>query len=318
MVTVLLVASALFCWGALSARLERADLTAPIVFVAVGLLLSFLVPLTSHVDAEALTVLTEVTLVWVLFSDAARVSLADLRADAGVYGRLLGLALPVTVLLGWGLAAALFGGLFGAASLWLALFVGAALAPTDAALSAAVLNNPHVPARVRGIVNVESGLNDGIVTPVVLVALAGAASGEGGHAVSGTRCSSCSSGSCVGAAVGAAGGRLLRGRRGARLGGRGLRRASPCWPWPWPPTPPRSCAVATGSSPPSPAGIAFGAAAGRRPARRGRGVRRADRAAWPRCWCGPSSVRWRCPRGRRRRRLAARCSTRCSASRSCA
>ena len=194
MVTVLLVAAALFCWGALSARLERADLTAPIVFVAVGLLLSFLVPLTSHVDAEALTVLTEVTLVWVLFSDAARVSLADLRADAGVYGRLLGLALPVTVLLGWGLASALFGGLFGAASLWLALFVGAALAPTDAALSAAVLNNPHVPARVRGIVNVESGLNDGIVTPVVLIALAGAASGEGGTGL-GTRCSSCSSGS---------------------------------------------------------------------------------------------------------------------------
>jgi NhaP-type Na+/H+ or K+/H+ antiporter len=213
MVTVLLVAAALFCWGALSARLERADLTAPIVFVAVGLLLSFLVPLTSHVDAEALRVLTEVTLVWVLFSDAARVSLADLRADAGIYGRLLGLALPVTVLLGWGLASALFGGLFGASSLWLALFVGAALAPTDAALSAAVLGNPHVPARVRGIVNVESGLNDGIVTPVVLIALAAAASGEGGthlwHAVLELLI-----GVLAGAGVGAAGGLLLRVARG--------------------------------------------------------------------------------------------------------
>ena len=211
MVTVLLVTAALFCWGALSARLERADLTAPIVFVAVGLLLSFLVPQTSHVEAEALTVLTEVTLVWVLFSDAARVTLAELRADAGVYARLLGLALPVTVLLGWWLAAALFGGPFGAGSVWLALFVGAALAPTDAALSAAVLGNPHVPARVRGIVNVESGLNDGIVTPVVLIALAGAAAARAG------RPRPCRAqllvGILVGAAVGTAGGWLLRNPR---------------------------------------------------------------------------------------------------------
>jgi NhaP-type Na+/H+ or K+/H+ antiporter len=62
------------------------------------------------------------------------------------------------------------------------------LAPTDAALGSAVISNPVVPARIRRILNVESGLNDGIVTPVVLVALAGAAAAEGhgngvGHAV---------------------------------------------------------------------------------------------------------------------------------------
>jgi NhaP-type Na+/H+ or K+/H+ antiporter len=207
--TLLLVTIALFCWGALSARLERADLTAPIVFVAVGLGLSFLVPIGTQLEAEALTALTEVTLVWVLFSDAARVGLRELRADAGIYGRLLGIALPVTVLLGWGLAAALFGSLFGAAGVWLALFVGAALAPTDAALGAAVIANPRVPARIRGIVNVESGLNDGIVTPVVLIALAGAAAGDHaaglGHAVLQLLI-----GVLAGAGVGAAGGRLLR------------------------------------------------------------------------------------------------------------
>jgi NhaP-type Na+/H+ or K+/H+ antiporter len=207
--TLLLITAALFCWGTLSARLERADLTAPIVFVAVGLGLSFLVPLGQHAEAEALTVLTEVTLVWVLFSDAARVSLRELRADAGVYGRLLGMALPVTVLLGWWLAAALFGGLFEGAAVWLALFVGAALAPTDAALGAAVMGNPHVPARVRNIVNVESGLNDGIVTPVVLIALAGAASGQGGTSL-GRAMLRLLVGVLAGAGVGAAGGWLLR------------------------------------------------------------------------------------------------------------
>ncbi len=63
-------------------------------------------------------------------------------------------------------------------TVWLALLVGAALAPTDAALGAGVMVNPAVPARLRRLLNVESGLNDGIATPVVLVAVAGAA----GHA----------------------------------------------------------------------------------------------------------------------------------------
>jgi sodium/hydrogen antiporter len=52
--------------------------------------------------------------------------------------------------------------------------VGAALAPTDAALGAGVMLNRAVPARISRLINVESGLNDGIATPFVLVALAGA------------------------------------------------------------------------------------------------------------------------------------------------
>jgi hypothetical protein len=56
--------------------------------------------------------------------------------------------------------------------IWLALLVGAALAPTDAALGAGLMVNPAVPARIRRLINVESGLNDGIATPVVPVAVA--------------------------------------------------------------------------------------------------------------------------------------------------
>jgi NhaP-type Na+/H+ or K+/H+ antiporter len=63
--------------------------------------------------------------------------------------------------------------------LWLALLVGAALAPTDAALGVPVVTNPVVPSRIRRLITVESGLNDGIVAPVVMLALAGAASAEG-------------------------------------------------------------------------------------------------------------------------------------------
>lgn len=205
MTTVFLLAAALFGWGALSARLERADLTAPIVFVAVGFALSRWAPLDAHLEAEALKVLTEVTLVWVLFSDAAQVGLRELRADAAVYVRLLAVALPVTVVLGWALAAGVVGGL----SVWLALFVGAALAPTDAALGAAIMGDRRVPSRVRRIVNVESGLNDGIVTPVVLLAIAGAAAAEHGGGV-GHAVLELLVGVLAGAAVGAAGGWLLR------------------------------------------------------------------------------------------------------------
>jgi NhaP-type Na+/H+ or K+/H+ antiporter len=170
------IAASIFCWGLVSARLERADLTAPIVFVVVGVVVANLTSLKPEPEAEIVKLVTEVTLAWVLFSDAAKVRVEQLKADLGVFVRLLGLALPVTVILGWLLAS----GMFSSFDVWLALLVGSALAPTDAALSASVMNNPSVPGRIRRILNVESGLNDGIVTPVVLVALAGAA-GVGGH-----------------------------------------------------------------------------------------------------------------------------------------
>jgi NhaP-type Na+/H+ or K+/H+ antiporter len=202
---VVVVAAAIFGWGALSARLERADLTAPIVFVAVGVLLGAAVPLEGEARAQILRLLTEVTLVWVLFSDAARVAPADLRADARIFARLLGLGLPLTVALGWLAAAAILPGV----DVWLALLVGAALAPTDAALSGAVLGDLRVPVRIRNILNVESGLNDGIATPVVLVAIAGVAAEEGASHGPGTVLVELLVGIAAGIAVGGAGGRLL-------------------------------------------------------------------------------------------------------------
>ena len=60
-----------------------------------------------------------------------------------------------------------------------ALLLAAALAPTDAGLGAATVLNPVVPVRIRRALNVESGLNDGLITPVVLFAIAAAAGEEG-------------------------------------------------------------------------------------------------------------------------------------------
>jgi NhaP-type Na+/H+ or K+/H+ antiporter len=171
-----IVAALVFAWGALSARLERFDVTAPIVFVLAGLALTHgpLAPLGFQPGRELVKGTAELTLVLVLFCDASRVGVRELRADLGLYARLLGIGLPLTIGLGMLLAMALPG----ITDVWLALLVGAALAPTDAALGAGMMANPVVPARIRRLINVESGLNDGIATPFVSVALAGAATTE--------------------------------------------------------------------------------------------------------------------------------------------
>src|SRR6266702_2794041 len=206
------VAALVFAWGAQSARLERLAVTAPIVFVAAGLVLTQgpLAVLGIAPDPEAVKVLAEFTLVLVLFSDASRVGLRDLRADLGLCVRLLVVGLPLTIGLGTLLALALFGGM----NIWLALLIGAALAPTDAALGAGVMVNPAVPVRIRRLINVESGLNDGIATPVVLVAIAGAATAE--HAASvgpGAAVAELALGVLVGAVVGGAGGFVVNAAR---------------------------------------------------------------------------------------------------------
>lgn len=209
--TVVLITATIFVWGIVSARLERADLTAPIVFMAVGVLAAWLGLAQTPSAPEGLKPLAEVTLVWVLFSDAARVRVRDLRHDLGAYVRLLAISLPLTVLFGWGLANWLFDD-FG---IWLALLVAAALAPTDAALGVPVVTNPRVPARVRRLITVESGLNDGIITPVVMVALAGTATAEGLDAPGPAEAVlELAVGAAVGVVIGFGGGWLLNKARG--------------------------------------------------------------------------------------------------------
>lgn len=208
MTAVLIVAATIFLWGTVSARLERADLTAPIVFTVIGGLLAATDLVNGPSAPESLKPLAEVTLVWVLFSDAARVPLGEVRRDLGSYARLLGIGLPLTILAGWGLATWLFPDL----GIWLALLVAAALAPTDAALGVPVVTNPVVPSRVRRLITVESGLNDGIATPVVMLALAGAASAEAvpGASDVGGAAAELVVGAAVGGALGLGGGWLLR------------------------------------------------------------------------------------------------------------
>jgi NhaP-type Na+/H+ or K+/H+ antiporter len=172
--TVAAIALLVLGWSLVSGVLARHDVTGPLVFAVLGYLLAN--PdwglLTVDVETATVHVLAEVTLALVLFSDAARVNLPQLRRDWSVPVRLLGIGLVLSVVLGGVLAGWLLEGLPWA----LAGFVGAALAPTDAALSVQVINDERISARIRRTLNVESGLNDGIVTPIVVFMLAVAAS----------------------------------------------------------------------------------------------------------------------------------------------
>src|SRR6478735_807339 len=157
--------------------------TAPIAFVAAGAVLSIVVPVavegTAAVEVRAVA---EVTLALILFHDAAQVRPRQIEGDRGLVVRLLLVGLPLTVVMGF-MGAQL---VFPAMPVMVALLLAAALAPTDAGLGAATVLNPVVPVRVRRVLNVESGLNDGLATPIVLFAVAataGFADGSTEHAL---------------------------------------------------------------------------------------------------------------------------------------
>jgi len=175
--TIVWIALFVLGYGLVSKRLERTIITPPMVFVALGLFFSSsgLGELGMNADRSVIHVLAELTLVLVLFGDAARIDLRVLRDELGLPARLLGIGMPLTIIAGAVVAKLVLPELtwFEAAAL------GAILAPTDAALGQAVVSAPSVPLRIRQALNVESGLNDGIALPVVLIFAALASMGGG-------------------------------------------------------------------------------------------------------------------------------------------
>ena len=159
-----------FAFGLFSRLADKSPITAPMVFVGVGLLAS---PLGLNlfevkIDSEVVQIIAEVTLMLILFTDASTIDLRSLVREYKVPLRLLGIGLPLTMVLGIFVALPLFGEM----SIWLIALMAFILSPTDAALGQAVVSSDKVPAKVRDSIGLESGLNDGIALPPIMACMA--------------------------------------------------------------------------------------------------------------------------------------------------
>jgi len=175
-----LLALLLAAYALMAGRLTRLSIGPAMAFVAIGFLVSEEIAglVSLEPGTETVRLMAEAALTLLLFVDASGVKGRALRRDLGAVVRLLVVGLLLTIALGALGASLLFPGI----SFGMALLIASALAPTDAALGQPVVSNPSVPARVRRLLNVESGLNDGIATPFVLLALALATAEATGHA----------------------------------------------------------------------------------------------------------------------------------------
>jgi NhaP-type Na+/H+ or K+/H+ antiporter len=164
-----ILAAFLLIYSAVAGRVERSWISGPIVFTGLGFILGpdGLGVLSINIGGEGLRILAELTLAMVLFTDAANADFGVVRRNLVLPERLLLIGLPLTIVFGFVVAAIVFPSL---ATLELAL-LGAMLAPTDAALGKPVVTNRTVPAVMREALNLESGLNDGICVPIVVLLL---------------------------------------------------------------------------------------------------------------------------------------------------
>ncbi len=164
-----ILAAAVLIYSAVAGRVHRSWLSGPILFTGAGLLLGpfGLNVLRLNIEAADLRAIAEAALSMVLFTDAARADLRVVRSTLGLPERLLLIGLPLTIAAGFAAAAVLFPAL----GVFEAALLATLLAPTDAALGAPAVTNEEVPAEIRESLNLESGLNDGICVPDVIVFL---------------------------------------------------------------------------------------------------------------------------------------------------
>lgn len=162
-----IIAGGLLMYSLISGRLQGTVITAPLVFIVFGFAIGTDGFDVADVDPgnSVIHFIAELTLILVLFTDAARIEIGSLRRDHSLPSRMLIIGLPLAIVAGTVVASQLFPQF----SIWEAALLAALLAPTDAALGQSVISEKVVPVRIRQAINIESGLNDGIALPVVLL-----------------------------------------------------------------------------------------------------------------------------------------------------
>lgn len=158
----------------LAGPVERTGLPGLAVFLLLGLLIGpyGLNLIAIRLDDPFLRVVATLSLTLVLFTDAMTLDLREVRANGTLAALVLG---PGTLLAAFGLA--------GAAWFMLdlpvvpALVLGAALASTDPVVLRGMLQGSALPERLRLALRLESGMNDVLLLPIVVIALAFGAAG---------------------------------------------------------------------------------------------------------------------------------------------
>jgi NhaP-type Na+/H+ or K+/H+ antiporter len=180
MVLAIIFVLLIFFYSLVSRQLGRSIITGPIIFTIAGVLVPIFLPglLELEANQKFMLFVAEMGLVLLLFTDASRISLEDLRNLRPLPVRLLSIGMLLTILLGAIFALIIFPHL----SIWEAGILAAILAPTDAGLGQVIVSSPRVPTRIRNALNVEAGLNDGMSVPFMMffIAMAQSASGGGG------------------------------------------------------------------------------------------------------------------------------------------
>ncbi|MFT4654823.1 MAG: NhaP-type Na+/H+ or K+/H+ antiporter [Kangiellaceae bacterium] len=157
----------LFCvstYSMLAKRLSTTIITAPMVFLAIGVVMSYFGILGVYDSKEVSHLVAEIALIVLLFLDASQISIKQLKSQNAWPTRMLLIGLPLAIIFGT-LVGMVF---FPEWPLALVALVAAIMAPTDAALGQAVISNPAVPIDERQTLSVESGLNDGFALPIIL------------------------------------------------------------------------------------------------------------------------------------------------------
>jgi NhaP-type Na+/H+ or K+/H+ antiporter len=165
-VILLGILACVIVYSLLTKAISRTVLTLPIIFMVLGYIASS--PMNALASPEILhessRLLAEITLVLILFADASHVRFSKLKGSFHYPLRMLVIGMPLTIAFG-----TLVVYLISPAGLAMALLTAAVLTPTDAALGQTVVSSPHVPVRLSQTINIESGLNDGLALPFILM-----------------------------------------------------------------------------------------------------------------------------------------------------
>ncbi len=173
MTVLLIFALTLLAAVLLSGLAERTVLSTAALFLVVGFIAGSVGLLELHPEDPLVGRLAELALFAVLLTDGMRIGARELATAWRLPGRALLFGMPLTFLLTALLAH------FVAGLPWDQSFLlGAILSPTDPVFASALVGREEVPLRLRRLLNVESGLNDGLALPIVVVLLAVASQEE--------------------------------------------------------------------------------------------------------------------------------------------